>query len=40
MSQLRPLIPLLITAGILIGGNGLQGTYISLRALQEDFRPR
>ena len=37
MSQLRPLIPLLITAGILIGGNGLQGTYISLRALQEGF---
>ena len=37
MSQIRPLIPLLITAGILIGGNGLQGTYISLRALQEGF---
>lgn len=37
MSQIRPLIPLLITAGILIGGNGLQGTYISLRALDEGF---
>jgi len=37
MSQIRPLIPLLITAGILIGGNGLQGTYISLRALEEGF---
>ncbi|MDI7861042.1 MFS transporter [Rhizobiaceae bacterium n13] len=37
MSQIRPLIPLLVTAGILIGGNGLQGTYISLRALQEGF---
>ena len=37
MSSLRPLIPLLATAGILIGGNGLQGTFISLRALQEGF---
>jgi MFS family permease len=37
MSPLRPLIPLLITAGILIGGNGLQGTFISLRALEEGF---
>ncbi|MGV8939325.1 MAG: MFS transporter [Allorhizobium sp.] len=39
MSTLRPLIPLLVTAGILIGGNGLQGTFISLRALQEGFSP-
>jgi MFS family permease len=37
MSQIRPLIPLLVTAGILIGGNGLQGTFISLRALEEGF---
>ncbi|MGO4438487.1 MFS transporter [Rhizobium sp. RAF56] len=37
MSQIRPLIPLLATAGILIGGNGLQSTFISLRALQEGF---
>jgi len=37
MNQIRPLIPLLITAGILIGGNGLQGTYISLKALNEGF---
>ena len=37
MSQIRPLIPLLVTAGILIGGNGLQATFISLRALQEGF---
>ncbi|QRM56873.1 MFS transporter [Sinorhizobium sp. BG8] len=37
MSQIRPLIPLLVTAGILIGGNGLQGTFISLRASQEGF---
>ncbi len=39
MSQIRPLIPLLVTAGILIGGNGLQGTFISLRALSEGFSP-
>lgn len=37
MSQIRPLIPLLVTAGILIGGNGLQGTYIALRSLSEGF---
>ncbi|MBB4065511.1 MFS transporter [Gellertiella hungarica] len=37
MNQLRPLIPLLVTAGILIGGNGLQGTFIALRALDEGF---
>ncbi len=35
MSTIRPLIPLLVTAGILIGGNGLQGTFIALRASQE-----
>ncbi|MBN9057335.1 MAG: MFS transporter [Rhizobiales bacterium] len=37
MSKIRPLIPLLVTAGILIGGNGLQGTFIALRASQEGF---
>ncbi|MBB4954331.1 MFS family permease [Agrobacterium vitis] len=37
MKDIRPLIPLLITAGILIGGNSLQGTFISLRALDEGF---
>lgn len=37
MSQIRLLVPLLVTAGILIGGNGLQGTFISLRASQEGF---
>jgi MFS family permease len=37
MSTIRPLIPLLLTAGILIGGNGLQGTFIALRASQEGF---
>ena len=40
MSTIRPLIPLLATAGILIGGNGLQGTFISLRALEEGFSPQ
>lgn len=39
MSQIRPLIPLLATAGILIGGNGLQGTFIALRGLSEGFSP-
>ncbi|PLK69387.1 MFS transporter [Rhizobium sp. TH135] len=37
MHDIRPLIPLLITAGILIGGNGLQGTFIALRGIEEDF---
>lgn len=37
MSAIRPLIPLLVTAGILIGGNGLQGTFIALRASHEGF---
>ncbi|MHB0952306.1 MAG: MFS transporter [Allorhizobium sp.] len=37
MTPIRALSPLLITAGILIGGNGLQGTYISLRASSEGF---
>ncbi|TCV72698.1 MFS transporter [Neorhizobium sp. S3-V5DH] len=39
MSHIRPLIPLLVTAGILIGGNGLQGTYIALRGSAEGFSP-
>ena len=39
MSTLRPLIPLLIAAGILLGGNGLQGTLIALRGAQEGFSP-
>ena len=39
MLNIRALIPLLVTAGILIGGNGLQATFISLRALQEGFSP-
>ncbi len=39
MSSLRPLIPLLIAAGILLGGNGLQGTLVALRGAQEGFSP-
>ena len=35
----RPLVPLLIAAGILLGGNGLQGTLIALRGAQEGFSP-
>lgn len=37
MSHIRPLIPLLVTAGLLIGGNGLQGTFIALRGSAEGF---
>jgi MFS family permease len=37
MSSVRPLIPLLIAAGILLGGNGLQGTLIALRGASEGF---
>ena len=39
MSSIRPLIPLLIAAGILLGGNGLQGTLIALRGAEEGFSP-
>jgi MFS family permease len=34
---LVPLIPLLAAAGMLLGGNGLQATVLSLRAAQEGF---
>ena len=34
---LVPLIPLLLAAGMLLGGNGLQATVLSLRAAQEEF---
>ena len=37
MSSIRPLIPLLIAAGILLAGNGLQGTLIALRGAVEGF---
>jgi MFS family permease len=39
MSTLRPLIPLLIAAGILLGGNGLQATLIAIRGAAEGFEP-
>ena len=39
MSSIRPLIPLLVAAGILLGGNGLQGTLIALRGAEEGFSP-
>lgn len=39
MSTLRPLIPLLIAAGILLGGNGLQATLIAIRGDAEGFQP-
>ena len=37
MHSLRPLFPLLLAAGILLAGNGLQGTLIALRGAQEGF---
>ncbi len=37
MTSLRPFFALLITAGILFAGNGLQGTLIALRASAEGF---
>ena len=37
MKSLLPLSPLLAAAAILLGGNGLQGTLIALRAGQEGF---
>lgn len=39
MTSLRLLIPLLVTAGILLAGNGLQGTLIALRGSSEGFSP-
>ncbi|MGE0280051.1 MAG: MFS transporter [Rhizobiaceae bacterium] len=39
MSSIRPLIPLLIAAGILLGGNGLQSTLVALRGASEGFSP-
>ena len=39
MQSLRPLFPLLTTAGVLLAGNGLQGTLISLRGSIEGFSP-
>ena len=39
MISLGPLLPLLCAAGILLAGNGLQGTLIALRATSEGFPP-
>ena len=39
MYSIRPLIPLLVAAGILLGGNGMQSTLIALRGAQEGFSP-
>jgi MFS family permease len=39
MTPLRPLAPLLLTAGILLAGNGVQGTMIALRGSIEGFEP-
>jgi len=39
MNGLKPLIPILVAAGILLGGNGLQGTLIALRGAHEGFTP-
>lgn len=37
MGSIRPLIPLLIAAGILLAGNGVQGSLITLRGAEEGF---
>ncbi len=37
MISLGPLLPLFIAAGILLAGNGLQGTLVTLRGAQEGF---
>ncbi|MEE9313789.1 MAG: MFS transporter [Rhizobiaceae bacterium] len=37
MLAIRPLLPLLIAAGILLAGNGLLGTLIALRGAEEGF---
>lgn len=39
MTGLTQLIPLLTAAGILLAGNGIQGTLITLRANAEGFEP-
>jgi MFS family permease len=37
MRSILPFLPLFLTAGILLAGNGLQGTLIALRAQHEGF---
>lgn len=39
MRSLTSLIPLLLAAGVMLAGNGLQGTLITLRAEAEGFSP-
>ncbi len=39
MRSLTSLVPLLLAAGVLLAGNGLQGTLIALRAEAEGFAP-
>lgn len=39
MPVITPLIPLFLAAGILLAGNGIQGTLITLRANLEGFDP-
>ena len=38
-TPLAPLLPLFVTAGILLAGNGLQGTLVALRGTSEGFSP-
>ncbi|MFZ2101659.1 MAG: MFS transporter [Oricola sp.] len=37
MYSIRPLVPLLTAAGILLAGNGVQGTLIAVRGAEEGF---
>ena len=37
MTRIRPLVPLLAAAGVLLAANGLQGTLVALRASSEGF---
>ena len=37
MHSIRQLVPLLVAAGILLAGNGIQGTLIAVRGAQEGF---
>lgn len=39
MTTLRPLFPLLLAAGILLAGNGMQGTLIAVRGAAEGLSP-
>ncbi len=39
MTPLRPLLPLLAAAAILLAGNGVQGTMVAVRGAAEGFEP-